>query len=609
MCGIAGIIKKQNGRFEPAVLRRMNNAVAHRGPDGEGEYCWRNVGLGHRRLAIIDLSECGHQPMVSIDDELVIVFNGEIYNYLELRSELERAGCSFRSHSDTEVILSSYSVWGAECVSRFNGMWAFAILDKRRNRIFCSRDRFGVKPFYYTQSPGDFAFGSEMRQLLPFLSRRRACKTLVADFLLTSICDHTDQTFFEDIYKLPAGHNLIYDLRTDRYAVSRYYQIARHEDLSEAGPEEAVEAFGSVLQSAVDLRLRSDVPVGTCLSGGLDSSSVASLASPHYRSESGRSFCAITAVSEQKDNDESAYAALVASAGDMEWCTVKPGYDDFVDVLPSVVKAQEEPFGGPSIIMQYFVMKTAREREIPVLLDGQGGDETLLGYTKYYASYLATAWKEKGLGALLQAQAMAGRNNADLSFLNSAKYLVACLSAPLRYRFYAWRQRYLNSIPPVPQHLTAFSRATWDCFSLQVLEITSTNLPVLLRYEDKNSMAHSVEARLPFLDYRAVEMALSLPGNVKIRNGWSKWVLRKFMDGRMPDAVTWRKIKLGFEAPEKLWLERHVEQMQAKVFASPLIAGISNTGRLRKVWNGMDRRSQWRLYSVALWEEGFGITG
>jgi len=607
MCGIAGVVDRKNGRCEPAVLRRMNDAVAHRGPDGEGEYYWRNVGLGHRRLAIIDLSDCGRQPMASADDELVIVFNGEIYNYVELRSELENEGCCFRSHSDTEVILASYRLWGAECVSRFNGMWAFAILDKSRNCVFCSRDRFGVKPFYYTNSPEHFAFGSEIRQLLPFLSHRKVSKALVTDFLLTSICDHTDETFFEGIRKLPAGHNLVYDLKTGSFTISRYYQIARHDHLYDATPDQAVAAFGSVLQSAVHLRLRSDVPVGTCLSGGLDSSSVASLASSHYRRESGRSFCAITAVSEQKDNDESAYAALVASAGDMEWCTVKPGYDDFVDVLPAVVQAQEEPFGGPSIIMQYFVMKTAREKKIPVLLDGQGGDETLLGYTKYYASYLATAWKEQGMGALLQARAMAGRNNADMSLLNSAKYLVACLSAPLRYRFYAWRQRYLDSIPPAPQHLTAFARATWDCFALQVLEITSTNLPVLLRYEDKNSMAHSIEARLPFLDYRAVETALSLPGNVKIRDGWSKWVLRKFMVGRMPDAVTWRKNKLGFEAPEKLWLEKHAEVMKEKVFASPLIASMSNAGRLRRVWPSLDRRSQWRLYSVALWEEAFGI--
>lgn len=607
MCGIAGLVNRANSPCRRDVVRQMTAAVAHRGPDGEGQYFWRNVALGHRRLAIIDLSEFGHQPMTVADESLVIVFNGEIYNYRELREELEQSGIFFRSHSDTEVILAGYSVWGPGCVTRFNGMWAFAILDKKKNSLFCSRDRFGVKPFHYTEGPDYFAFGSEIRQLLPLCPHHRASKALITDFLLTSICDHTDETFFEGMRKLPPGHNLVYDLESHSFAISPYYDISIRRDLVTAGPDEAVKAFGSVLESAVDLRLRSDVPVGTCLSGGLDSSSVASLASTQYHSVSGRPFCAITAVSEQSSNDESVFASMVAAAGGMKWCTVKPTYDDFVDALPAVVKAQEEPFGGPSIIMQYFVMKTAREQGIPVLLDGQGGDETLLGYTKYYASYLLTMWREQGAAAFLRARAMAGRNNAGMSLLNSAKYLLACLSAPMRHGFYAWRQRYLESIPSVPKHLVEFSRASWDCFALQVLEITKTNLPVLLRYEDRNSMAHSIEARLPFLDYRAVETALSLPGNVKIRDGWSKWVLREFMNGRMPEAVTWRRDKLGFEAPEKIWLDRHLEIMRSKVLASPLLASLSDHRRLRRVWNSLDRRSRWRLYSVALWEEEFGI--
>jgi len=365
--------------------------------------------------------------------------------------------------------------------------------------------------------------------------------------------------------------------------------------------------FGSVLESSVDLRLRSDVPVGTCLSGGLDSSSIASIASPLYRLKAGRPFCAITAVSEQDSNDESAFASKVAAAGDMEWFTVKPSYDDFVEVLPSVVKAQEEPFGGPSIIMQYFVMKTARELRIPVMLDGQGGDETLLGYGKYYASYLAATWKEKGLSAFLEARAMAGRNNAEMSLFNSAKHLLAGFSAPLRHMFYARRHRYLSPIPAAPQHLVDFCRSNRDCFALQLLELTSTHLPVLLRYEDRNSMAHSIEARLPFLDYRVVETALSLPANVKIRDGWSKWVLRKFMSGRMPDEVTWRKNKMGFEAPEKTWLTRHSRTMEEAVAESAVIREVADLRKLNSVWPSLDYRSRWRLYSVALWEDSFDL--
>jgi asparagine synthase (glutamine-hydrolysing) len=607
MCGIAGIVERVKGRCEPAFLHRMNGAVVHRGPDDGGEHFWQNVALGHRRLAIIDLSECGHQPMSSSDGALVIVFNGEIYNYVELRAELEKAGQSFRSRTDTEVIVASYAVWGTDCVSRFNGMWAFALLDKKQRRIFCSRDRFGVKPFYYTESPERFAFGSEIRQLLPFLPTRESSRSLVSDFLLTGVCDHTEQTFFEGIRKLPPGHNLSYDLVSNRFKISRYYKIAPSSALSSAGPEEAVAVFGSMLESSVDLRLRSDVPVGTCLSGGLDSSSIASLASPLYRRRAGRAFRSITAVSEQDSNDESAFASKVAAAGGMEWFTVKPSYDDFVEVLPSVVKAQEEPFGGPSVVMQFFVMKTAREQRIPVMLDGQGGDETLLGYTKYYASQLLATWKEKGLLALLGAHAMAGRNNAEMSLWNSAKYLLTGLSPGLRHRLYAWRHRYLISTPPIPQHFRDLCRSASDCLALQKLEITSTHLPVLLRYEDKNSMAHSIEARLPFLDYRVVETALSLPRDVKIRDGWSKWVLRKFMSGRMPDEVTWRKNKMGFEAPEKTWLDRHSNTMKEVIAGSAVIREIVDFGKLDSLWPSLDYRSRWRLYSVALWEDAFDV--
>lgn len=607
MCGIAGFIERKNGRCEPAVLRRMNDAVAHRGPDGAGEYFWRNVGLGHRRLAILDLSECGRQPMASPDDSLVIVFNGEIYNYLELRVELEKEGYKFRSRTDTEVILAAYSAWGPACVSHFNGMWAFAILDKKRNHIFCSRDRFGVKPFYYINTVEVFAFGSEIRQLLPFLRSIKASKEIVSDFLLTSICDHTDGTFFQGIQKLPAAHNLTYDLESGGLEISRYYQLQKRQELAGLEGDAASEVFGSMLQSAVDLRLRSDVPVGTCLSGGLDSSAVSTLAAPCYRQQSGRPFHAITAISEQASNDESHYASMVAEAGDMRWHTVKPTYADFVDSLTAVVRAQEEPFGGPSITMQYFVMKAARENGIPVLLDGQGGDETLLGYTKYYASYLATTLKDKGLSSFLRARSLAGRNNADMSLVNSAKYLVAGLVAPLRYGFYRFRHRYLREAPACPGYLKEFSRSSWDVFALQVLEITRTNLPVLLRYEDKNSMAHSIEARLPFLDYRAVETALSLPGDVKIRDGWSKWVLRKFMEGRLPDQVVWRKNKFGFEAPEQIWLKRHEKTMREKVIASALLSEISKPGVLQRNWSSLDDRSRWRLYSVALWEQEFAV--
>jgi len=607
MCGISGLVNKRGGAIDAPMVRSMNAVIAHRGPDGEGEFFWRNLAFGHRRLSIIDLTECGRQPMSYAGGDLVLTFNGEIYNYLELREELQRKGHQFQSRCDTEVILAAYAEWGDACVERFNGMWAFALLDRPQQRIFCSRDRFGVKPFYFTESDGLFAFGSEIRQLLPFLRQVAAEREILLDFVLTSISDHTEKTFFKGIRKLAGGHNLIYDLTRDRFTIKRYYEIRRRAELESVGAEEAAEIYREALESAVKVRLRADVAVGTCLSGGLDSSSVASLAAENYRPGSGRAFSAITAVSEQESNNEAAYAKLVVEHGGMEWLQVKPSYEDFLGSLDAVVRAQEEPFGGPSLTMQYFVMKTARENGIPVLLDGQGGDETLLGYEKYYASYLATTWREHSAAASLKAWAQASRNNAKMSGLNAAKFVVAGLLSPLRYRFYRHRHRYLAAIPEAPSHLRDFSAASWDSFALQVLEITSTNLPVLLRYEDKNSMAHSIEARLPFLDYRAVETALSLPGSCKIRDGWSKWVLRRSMEGRLPDSILWRKNKFGFEAPEKIWLAKHAATMRERILASPLISEIADLKTLEASFESLDLRSRWRLYSIAMWEHCFAV--
>ena len=229
MCGIAGlIVKKGDTNAVKDTIHSMTNAVEHRGPDGEGSYCFQNVGLGHRRLAIIDRSSDGQQPMPYRNDQLVITYNGEIYNYLELREELELLGYPFHSNTDTEVILAAYAAWGDACVTRFNGMWAFAILDKTRHTIFCSRDRYGVKPFYYLDTPEVFAFGSEIRQLLPFLKRVTANHDVLKDFILTAVADHGQNTFFNDVVKLPAGNSLIYSLEKNRFTINRYYQITYH---------------------------------------------------------------------------------------------------------------------------------------------------------------------------------------------------------------------------------------------------------------------------------------------------------------------------------------------------------------------------------------------
>lgn len=600
-------MRKNGAPAEPSTIKRMTDAVRHRGPDGEGHFIEGQVALGHRRLSILDLSERGTQPMHDQSGRLVLTFNGEIYNYIEIREELRALGYAFRTETDSEVILSAFDKWGEDCVSRFNGMWSFAIYDRPRRRLFMSRDRFGVKPFYYRDDDGVFAFGSEIRQLLPFATRVAANLDTVRTFLVADACELDDATFFDGIRRLPAGHSAIFDLTQNHLTIRRYYEVPRRADVAALNVDDAIEGFSALFEDAVRLRLRSDVKVGTCLSGGMDSSSVATVASALYRQNAEGAFGAITAVSEQESNNEAEFARMVVQSSGLDWHPVKPGYDDFVASLPQVVKTQEEPFGGPSLTMQHFVMKAARDNGITVLLDGQGGDETLLGYEKYYAAYIVSSFRNEGAAATIGALRASARNNAKMGAVNMAKYLVGGLVAPLRYAFYKRRHRHFISHMPSPPHLAAFARNCFDSFSLQKLEIESTNLPILLRYEDKNSMAHGVEARLPFLDYRLLEFSLSLPDRYKIRDGWSKWILRRAMGGRLPDAVVWRKNKFGFEAPEDIWLGRHAEEMKRVVLASPLIRELTAVNALGEAMQRLDKRSRWRLYSLALWEREFAV--
>lgn len=609
MCGIAGLVAPYPEGESRSLIARMLDLVAHRGPDGQGIFVDAPVSMGHRRLSIMDLTNAGAQPMSSEGGDFVITYNGEIYNHLELRSELEGLGYRFRSHSDTEVILAAYAQWGTQCVERFNGMWAFALWDKRTHHLFCSRDRFGIKPFYFAHTSKGFFFGSEIRQLLTFLPSIRAKQDLVLDFILTGASDHTNSTFFSGIQKLPAAHNLMLDAQTGKAVISRHYRIERKPEFARMGAADAVSAFGALLEGSVRLRLRSDVPVGTCLSGGLDSSTVAAVAAPLYTSQSGQPFAAITALSQQADNSEESYAELVAHSQGLKWLRVCPDVDSFMASLDAVVSAQEEPFGSTSICMQYAVMQRARAAGIPVLLDGQGGDETLMGYPKYVAAYLGARWAAGGPVGFMRDLRAAGRNNTSWTPSRMLMYLVGGRQAEARFRFYRWQHRYIKAGLPMPEHLQAFARACSDDFELQRLEIERTNLPVLLRYEDKNSMAHSIETRLPFLDYRLVEMALSLPGEFKIKDGWSKWILRKAMEDRLPAEITWRRNKLGFEAPERTWQGQMTEQMRSTVLASPLLSSMVNGQRLAALFAKLPLRAQWRLYSVARWEQAFGIGG
>ena len=588
----------------------MTLAVAHRGPDDSGTYISGPIGFGHRRLAIVDLSKDGHQPMLWADGRLVLTFNGEIYNYIELREELKACGRSFRTATDSEVILAAYAEWGEACVNRFNGMWAFAIHDVDSGKVFCSRDRFGVKPLYWARTETVFAFGSEIRQLLPLLPRVRANRAIVVDFLIGGGCEPLEETFFEGVRKLPGGHSMTIDVATGVQTIKKYYELRRDPDLEALDADGAAREYGRRLQEATILRLRSDVRVGTCLSGGLDSSAIAALAAGPYRDARGEPFCAITAVSEQASNDESAFAEMVVKRANLDWIRVRPVYADFAASLHDIVIAQEEPFDGPSICMQYFVMKAAREARIPVLLDGQGGDETLLGYRTYFAALLLSRDHTHGARAAIR-EFFALRKfavEAKMPLLRLIAHTLYFQSTLLQQFRTKVSGNFLRESPKIPAAQTQRGIAVRDIRAFQVLEITRTVLPSLLRYEDKNSMRHSIETRLPFLDYRSVEAAISFAAETKIHHGWTKYPLRKFIDTWLPSDIAWRRTKVGFEAPDDIWLRLHNAEMQRVIGESMLVRSLTKPKRFQNLCNSVNKSTLWRLYSVALWEQAFGVT-
>lgn len=608
MCGITGVVHRDGSPVDAETLRHMTALVSHRGPDGEGIFVAGSVGLGHRRLAILDLTEAGHQPMSRDEDSLVITFNGEIYNYVELRAQLSAMGHGFRTDSDTEVLLAAYAQWGTHCVDHFNGMWAFAILDRRRQLLFCSRDRFGEKPFYYLSSDRFFAFASEIRQLLPLLGRRVANRNRVLRFLIANLAEGVEDTFFEGVRKLSAGSNLLFDLARGTFLVDRYYSVSTANYSISCSEDEAAEQLKSLLTDSISLRLRADVTVGTCLSGGLDSSSIAAIAGGMYRSRTGRPFSAITAKSQQIDRDESVFASQVVAACGLRGESFMPLVDDFRAVIDDVFEAQEEPFPSASIIMQFFVMREAKRLGIPVLLDGQGGDETLLGYERYFAAHFLGEAKNHGWLAALKDMMSGRTRNATVSPTKLAG-LFFYFNYPLaRWLNYRRRNSYIRPWPAVFPEIFDYASASRDIKTLQTLEIEVTNLPALLRYEDKNAMRHSVETRLPFLDHRLVEFALQLAGRHKLRDGWTKYVLRRAMTAELPNEVVWRTRKLGFEAPEQIWFTDFRQNMLDEIERSPLLDDFADTRRLRESARAFDTMTLWRLFSVARWSRLAGLT-
>ena len=609
MCGICGIVDLQRPA-EAEVVRAMLSELRHRGPDGEGFFEAPGIALGHARLAIIDLTDGGRQPFASDDGALQLLHNGEIFNYVELRAELEQLGHAFRTETDTEVVLRAYEQWGTSCVERFNGMWALALWDDRRRSIFCSRDRFGIKPFVFRLRASRFAFASEPRAFLSDPSfRAQPNPAAIRDFLAQGHTDHLEQTFFAGVRQLPPGHSLTFDANGLR--LERYWRLEPAD-----APADPAEAFRELFLDSIRLRLRSDVPLGTALSGGLDSSAVAVAIDHLLRTEAeharpvGDRQRTFTAYFEDAGFDERPFAEAVVGQilSEPRWLT----FDEqaLLDALPDVVAAQGEPFGSTSVVAQWFVMRAAAEAGLKVMLDGQGGDEVLAGYRTTHGYRLADLIAG---GHLRQAV-------AELrAFPEPARALPAALLTPFLPQRARWALRGRRSradllvhpalrdrtFPPQPPEAGRMPDRLRSQYHLILAQL---GLPELLRYEDRNSMAHSLEGRVPFLDHRLVELLYGLDARELYENGTTKVVLRRALSDLLPAAVAARRDKLGFVTPEQRFFHGRLGDFAEEVFRSPdlrergLVDGAEALERLRRHRAGSPAGFElWRALSVELW--------
>jgi asparagine synthase (glutamine-hydrolysing) len=565
MCGIAGILSIDPSFVTTDRVKKMTGVLAHRGPDAEGHWSDNNIALGNRRLAIIDLSDAGKQPMHYME-RYVIVHNGEIYNYVELKEEMQGKGYSFSSKTDTEVIAACYDHWKEECVDHFDGMFAFAIWDKKEKELYAARDRFGEKPFFYFLDKGLFVFASEMKALWTAGVERKVNLKLLFNFLTIGYVDNPnipEETFFEGINKLPAASYLKYSHHNDpnnaECLVSNYWDIDIESENKMITDTAAIDRFGTLLQRSVKRRLRSDVPVGTSLSGGLDSSSI--IATLYQLAGQGAQLAAFSSTFPGFEKDESSYARLIADRYQLRHFTTTPKVEDLYHDLEKLFYHQEEPFTSASIYAQYKVYELAKHHEVKVLLDGQGADEILAGYHKYYKWYWQELFRKRKLTSSHELKAAKDLGITEkFGWKNRIAALFpefASIVLERQYLVNALRHEDLVKDFTQLQSKEAYY-ITPEIFSLNGVLYFNTcmhGLEELLRYADRNSMAHSREVRLPFLDHELVEFIFSLPSDFKIRNGWTKWLLRKTMENELPEAIMWRRDKTGFEPPQQQWME------------------------------------------------------
>lgn len=580
MCGILAIVNKRTDASSANLIKACS-VIKHRGPDDEGLLTWApgekpviwagsdtavstrahwkynmlepgqsfKVGFGHRRLSILDLSPAGHQPMMYEQAGLTITFNGEIYNYLEIKAELEGLGHTFATKCDTEVILHAWAQWGVKCLDKFNGMFAFVLLDHQKKELYAVRDRFGVKPLYYYNGANALYLASEIKQVRTSPDYRfELNETIARQFLATGAVDHTTATFDKNIKHLPGGHYLYLNLSTDNYQPEIKQWYALKPRMWTDSYQDAVAEFRALLTDAVRLRLRSDVTVGSCLSGGLDSSSIVCIVADLLKEQgqhSGQE--TVTACYDTAKYDEWNFASEVIHKTNATAHRTFPSFGQLQQELDAFLWHQDEPTGSTSQFSQWAVFKASHEAGLKVMVDGQGADEQLAGYGGNDLPFYTGLMRKVHLLSLVdEAKAYKDNNGAwPYGFMLTA--LKMNMGKPLTPANSPW----MHNAEPI----TIYSRPAASLRENLLRQVYGEPLPALLRYEDHSSMAWSVESRTPFMDYRLMEFTLGLPERFVYKRGVRKAILRDAMHDILPPAIENRKDKMGFVTPEELWLK------------------------------------------------------
>jgi asparagine synthase (glutamine-hydrolysing) len=666
MCGISGIVKLNGSSGElGAAVRKMNYTIKHRGPDGEGfvaaDENWNPISffsddtpteisqsnlihapkkhiseinschliLAHRRLAIIDLSSAGHQPLCSPDQSLWITYNGEVYNYTELRSELENLGHQFFTHTDTEIVLAAYSQWGAKCLDRLNGMWAFVIWDRKKNILFGSRDRFGVKPFYYYHDKTIFTFASEQKALLknPFV-KTSLNSSAVADYFVAGEIEYKEDSFFKHIFELFPGWAFELSLANGEFKKWSWYKLSDEQEkatFSEDQYKKYIEETRELLIDAVRIRLHADVPVGSCLSGGIDSSAIAGIIGDLVNKNSsdkkinvGDRLKLFTAVFDDPAIDERKWAKEMVDRTGADWKTVSPTSEEFIRDIKDLIYCQDVPIWSTSTYAQFRVMKLASNNGIRVVLDGQGGDELFAGYFPYYIPF----WHElKNLGQkkILSNELRAYGEGVSKYRLREVLKQRTIPSLPLRMQLMIQRG-YFPDLNYIDKNLVSEFMANKKTKAIPETlnealsaEFVNTRLKGYLKCEDRCSMWHSVESRTPFSeDHRLIEKVFKMPGAMKIRNGVTKYILREAAAPFIPDSIRNRKDKLGYSTPNNKWISQLKNEFRP--FFEQDFSGILDKQKLMKdydsffsVENKPENGRTFKFMAFAVWKETMGM--